>query len=187
VDFLHQFFARAVLKQDDKHVTAQFSSEVLWKRVNNRARDSMRLRKTTADAIRFDDASRKSVRITVARCAFTALPVLSFAIHGGCGVHAQSRFGPHGEEGEPYRRQQWPVPSVAPSHPAHALLFRLAGDGPFRFAMIPHASTQNVLLRAQMPQPEYRTRVASLVERRFAVAVQGRALRLPVSSAKRKP
>ena len=28
------------------------------------------------------------------------------------------------------------------------------GDGPFRLALIAHATTQNVLRRAQMPQPD---------------------------------
>ena len=58
--------------------------------------------------------------------------------------------------------------------PAHAVLFRPPGDGPFPLALIAHASTQNVLRRAQMPQPEYRALAALLVARGFAVLVPER-------------
>ena len=54
------------------------------------------------------------------------------------------------------------------------VLFRPPGDGPFRLAVIAHASTQNVLRRAQMPQPEYRALAAWLVARGFAVLVPER-------------
>jgi dienelactone hydrolase len=54
------------------------------------------------------------------------------------------------------------------------LLFRPPGDGPFRLAVIAHASTQNVLRRAQMPQPEYRALASWLVARGFAVLVPER-------------
>ena len=57
---------------------------------------------------------------------------------------------------------------------AHAVLFRPPGDGPFPLAVIAHASTQNVLRRAQMPQPEYRALAAWLVARGFAVLVPER-------------
>ncbi len=81
---------------------------------------------------------------------------------------AQVRFGAHGAEGEPGRMQQWLVPSPDPDTAAHALLFRPTGEGPFRLAVIAHASTENVLRRAQMPQPEYRALAAFLVARGFA-------------------
>jgi dienelactone hydrolase len=87
---------------------------------------------------------------------------------------AQVTFGASGEEGEPFRRQQWRVPSPDTDIAAHALLFRPAGAGPFRLAVIAHASTQNVLRRAQMPQPEYRALAAFLVARGFAVLVPER-------------
>jgi dienelactone hydrolase len=87
---------------------------------------------------------------------------------------AQTRFGPQGAEGEPDRMQQWLVPSPDPDTAAHALLFRPPGDGPFRLAVIAHASTQNVLRRAQMPQPEYRALAAWLVAQGFAVLVPER-------------
>jgi dienelactone hydrolase len=87
---------------------------------------------------------------------------------------AQGRFGAQGAEGEPGRMQQWLVPSPDPDTAAHAVLFRPPGDGPFRLALIAHASTENVLRRAQMPQPEYRALAAWLVERGFAVLVPER-------------
>ncbi len=87
---------------------------------------------------------------------------------------AQSQLGAQGVEGEPDREQQWLVPSSDPARPAHAVLFRPPGDGPFRLALIAHASTQNVLRRAQMPQPEYRALAAFLVARGLAVLVPER-------------
>jgi dienelactone hydrolase len=87
---------------------------------------------------------------------------------------AQPGFGPQGAEGEPNRLQQWLVPSPDPATPAHAILFRPPGAGPFPLALIAHASTQNVLRRAQMPQPEYRALAAFLVARGFAVLVPER-------------
>jgi len=87
---------------------------------------------------------------------------------------AQVTFGASGKEGEPLRRQEWRVPSPDTDIAAHALLFRPAGAGPFRLAVIAHASTQNVLRRAQMPQPEYPALVTLLVARGFAVLVPER-------------
>src|SRR5882757_2338545 len=87
---------------------------------------------------------------------------------------AQPRFGAQGAEAEPGRMQQWLVPSPDRDTAAHALLFRPPGDGPFRLALIAHASTQNVLRRAQMPQPEYRALAVWLVARGFAVLVPER-------------
>jgi dienelactone hydrolase len=89
-------------------------------------------------------------------------------------VCAQVTFGSSGAEGEPFRRQEWRVPSPDTSIAAHALVFRPAGAGPFRLAIIAHASTQNGLRRAQMPQPEYRALAALLVARGFAVVVPER-------------
>ncbi|SFN99940.1 Dienelactone hydrolase [Bradyrhizobium sp. Ghvi] len=89
-------------------------------------------------------------------------------------VCAQLTFGPSGQEGEPFRRQEWRVPSSDSDIAARALLFRPIGAGPFRLAVIAHASTQNVLRRAQMPQPEYRALTAFLVARGFAVLVPER-------------
>jgi dienelactone hydrolase len=83
-------------------------------------------------------------------------------------------LGPQGAEGEPNREQQWLVPTPVADQPAHAVLFRPPGEGPFRLALIAHATTQNVLRRAQMPQPEYRALAAHLVARGFAVLVPER-------------
>ena len=87
---------------------------------------------------------------------------------------AQNRFGAQGPESEPDRMQQWLVPSPDPDTAARAILFRPPGDGPFRLALIAHASTQNVLRRAQMPHSEYRALAAFLVARGFAVLVPER-------------
>jgi dienelactone hydrolase len=83
-------------------------------------------------------------------------------------------LGSHGAEAEPNREQQWLVPTPLADRPAHAVLFRPPGDGPFRLALIAHATTQNVLRRAQMPQPEYRALAGYLVARGFAVLVPER-------------
>jgi dienelactone hydrolase len=77
-------------------------------------------------------------------------------------------------DGEPFRRQEWRVPSPDTDIAAHALLFRPVGAGPFRLAVIAHASTQNVVRRAQMTPPEYRALTAFLVARGFAVLVPER-------------
>jgi dienelactone hydrolase len=103
---------------------------------------------------------------------FFALIVL--AVVGPRAGSAQSGFGARGAEAEPNRMQQWLVPSPDPAAPAHAVLFRPPGDGPFRLALIAHASTQSALRRAQMPQPEYRALSAWLVSRGFAVLVPER-------------
>jgi dienelactone hydrolase len=90
------------------------------------------------------------------------------------GAIAQVRLGAQGAESGPGRMQPWLVASPAMDVAARALLFRPSGDGPFRLAVIAHASTQNVLRRAQMPQPEYRALAGWLVARGFAVLVPQR-------------
>jgi dienelactone hydrolase len=85
-----------------------------------------------------------------------------------------SHWGPQGGEGEFYRQQLWLLPTPLPSKFAHAFLFRPPGDGPFRLAVIAHASTENALRRAQMAEPEYRALAAFLVTRGFAVLVPER-------------
>jgi len=88
---------------------------------------------------------------------------------------AQGGLGPQGGEAEFNREQQWLVPSSDPETASHAVLFRPSGEGPFRLALIAHASTQNGLLRAQMPQPMYRALASWLVARGFAVLVAERS------------
>lgn len=89
-------------------------------------------------------------------------------------AHAEPRFGAQGGEGAPHRRQDWLVPAPDPAMPSRALLFRPPGKGPFRIAVIAHASTQNRLARAQMPQPDYPALTGALVARGFAVLVPQR-------------
>jgi dienelactone hydrolase len=89
-------------------------------------------------------------------------------------VAAQSRFGPQGPEGAFMRMQPWLLPSPEPGTPADALLYRPPGEGPFPLALIAHASTQNLLRRAQMPAPEYRALAGFLVAHGFAVLVPQR-------------
>jgi dienelactone hydrolase len=101
------------------------------------------------------------------------MPVLLAALWAATAAGEES-FGPKGAEGEPNRAQAWLVPSPDPGVASHAVLFRPSGEGPFRLAVIAHASTQNVLLRAQMPQPEYRPLASLLVARGFAVLVPER-------------
>jgi dienelactone hydrolase len=102
----------------------------------------------------------------------TILALFALAIVGG--QTPLPAPGPHGAEGEPNREQQWLVPTPLADRTAHAVLFRPPGSGPFRLALIAHATTQNVLRRAQMPQPEYRALAAHLVGRGFAVLVPER-------------
>lgn len=87
---------------------------------------------------------------------------------------AQSRPGAQAEEGTPYRRQPWLVPTPDERVLSHALLFRPSGAGPFRIALIAHASTQNKIRRAQMTQPDYPALVEALVTRGFAVLIPER-------------
>jgi dienelactone hydrolase len=89
-------------------------------------------------------------------------------------AEAQTHFGAQAPEGSPDRSQQWLVPSPDQITVAHAILFRPPGDGPFPLAIIVHASTENVLRRAQMPQPGYRALASWLVARGFAVLVPER-------------
>src|ERR1700742_4037155 len=87
---------------------------------------------------------------------------------------AQDPLGPRGAEGEPNRAQAWLVPSPDPATASHAVLFRPPGEGPFRLAIIAHASTDIVLHRALMPQPQYRALASLLVAQGFAVLVPER-------------
>jgi hypothetical protein len=93
--------------------------------------------------------------------------------------------------------QQWRVPPPGLAGMPRALLLRPPGDGPFRLAVIAHASTQNAPRRAQMPQPEYRALAAIrseghwLAETGAGVKIAGpeldRALKAPApTTAKRR-
>ena len=103
-------------------------------------------------------------------------PKVLFALAGLLLLSGQtfSLEGPKGAEGAFCRQQLWLVPTPEPSKLAHAFLFRPPGDGPFRLAVIAHASTENALRRAQMAAPEYHPLVAVLVARGVAVLVPER-------------
>jgi dienelactone hydrolase len=109
------------------------------------------------------------MRLFKAVCVLAMLGAL-----GAPPAAAQISLGAQASEGEPNRRQPWLVPSPDPATAAHAILFRPAGEGRFPLAIIAHATSQNVLRRAQMPQPEYRALAAFLVARGFAVLVPER-------------
>jgi dienelactone hydrolase len=122
--------------------------------------------------MQFFKAQFFKARFFKALVALVTLVPLAFAgIHG---AQAQAGLGAQGAEAEPARKQQWLVPSPDGDRAAHALLFRPPGDGPFPLAVIAHASTQNVLRRAQTPQPEYHALTAYLVARGYAVLVPER-------------
>src|SRR5215470_5262155 len=105
------------------------------------------------------------------RASFILLVLVTLSAQGGLPAPA---YGPQGAEAGANREQQWLVPTPEAERTAHAVLFRPPGDGPFRLAVIAHATTQNVLRRAQMPQPEYRALAAFLVAHGFAVLVPER-------------
>lgn len=104
----------------------------------------------------------------------TALIVVFAAGYTSEEAGAQTKFGAQGPEGVPNRRQDWLVPTQDQITASRAVLFRPEGKGPFRIAIIAHASTQNKIQRAQMPQPEYRALAAVLVARGYAVLVPER-------------
>jgi len=122
------------------------------------------------------------VRMLLISVLFAALASLSAAAQGMLKLQsaekeplrAQGMPGPQGAEEEPLRTQMWLVPSPDGETLAHAVLFRPSGEGPYRLAVVAHASTQNTLLRTLMPQPEYRPLAAFLVARGFAVLVPER-------------
>jgi dienelactone hydrolase len=103
-----------------------------------------------------------------------ALLLLTVGLSSIAPARGENRLGAQGGEGTPDRRQDWLVPTQDQITPSRAILFRPPGKGPFRLAVIAHASTQNRLARAQMPQPEYTALAAVLVARGFAVLVPQR-------------
>lgn len=66
------------------------------------------------------------------------------------------------------------MPSADSSTASRAILFRPPGEGPFRLALIAHASTQNAIRRAQMKQPDYAALAHVMVAQGFAVIVPER-------------
>jgi dienelactone hydrolase len=106
-----------------------------------------------------------------AMIGFAAAMILEF---GTPAARAESQFGPQSAEHQPDRQQQWLVPSPDPATASHAIVYRPQGEGPFPLAVVAHASTQNALRRAQMPQPDYQGLAQQLVARGFAVLVPER-------------
>jgi dienelactone hydrolase len=181
VDFLHQFLRSAVPKEDRGPSEAAIDRKIgrlgQVQAVQNPARQRRPSRKNALDLIRGAYSAGGHVPVGVRQFmqsinAFYALVVLATMCTQS--ATAQDQLGAQGAEGEPNRMQQWLVPSPDPASSSHAVLFRPTGDGPFRLAVIAHASTQNVLRRAQMPQPEYRALASWLVARGFAVLVPER-------------
>ena len=120
---------------------------------------------------------------------FKAVP-LALAVSLWCGVPAaaqakllqkleqklglQPKVGAQGAEGSPNHRQEWLLPTADQITMSRAILFRPDGKGPFRLALIAHASPQTRQERVKMPQPEYPALAAALVARGFAVIVPQR-------------
>ncbi|KZD20954.1 alpha/beta hydrolase family protein [Tardiphaga robiniae] len=96
------------------------------------------------------------------------------ALLGSAATAAAQTSGAQGPEEAPHRRQLWSVPSPDPNTSSRAVLFRPPGNGPFPLAIIAHATTQNALRRAQMPQLEYRALASWFVRRGYAVLVPER-------------
>src|SRR5262245_25233354 len=122
-----------------------------------------------ADSDRYSAGSFPALFGSFMRAVKSLLFLMMLALVAPYQAFAQGEFGAVGGEDEPNRRQKWLVPTPLPDIRSHAFLFRPAGEGPFQLAVIAHATTQNVLRRAQMPPPEYRALAAFLVARGFAV------------------
>ena len=86
----------------------------------------------------------------------------------------QPKVGAQGAEGSPNHRQEWLLPTADQITMSRAILFRPDGKGPFRLALIAHASPQTRQERAKIPQPEYPALAAALVARGFAVIIPQR-------------
>jgi dienelactone hydrolase len=179
VDFLHQCHENVYRKKTKRSRNGQFADALMGRLQRQRCMTVRVSRSNAPGSIRgwysegesHRGAAASGVRMHSVKVLVAAIVL---AVLGARAVSAQPALGAQGAEGEPDRRQQWLVPSPEPSISAHALLFRPPGDGPFPLAVIAHASTQNVLRRAQMPQPEYRALAVFLVARGFAVLVPER-------------
>ena len=86
----------------------------------------------------------------------------------------QPKVGAQGAEGSPNHRQEWLLPTADQITMSRAILFRPDGKGPFRLALIAHASPPTRQERAKMSQPEYPALAAALVARGFAVIIPQR-------------
>ena len=93
-----------------------------------------------------------------------AVPALGLPASG-------AETGPQGPAHGPLRRQDWLLPSPAPGVMMRAIVYRPPGAGPFRLAVLAHASTQNAAQRWRMAVPAFAPLAAWLVARDFAVVV----------------
>ena len=87
---------------------------------------------------------------------------------------AQTPVGAQQPESEPIACSRDWSPRLIRTSLRTRYCFARLGNGPFRLALIAHASMQNLLRRAQMLQSEYRVLAAWLVARAFAVLVPQR-------------
>jgi dienelactone hydrolase len=109
------------------------------------------------------------------RRATKVLCALALMAASGCATaRAQNSIGPQGPEEGVIRRQSWLIPAQDRATMMKTTVFRPPGAGPFPLAVINHGSTQNELLRAQYPLPEYRILTEWLVKHGYAVAVPQR-------------
>jgi len=100
-----------------------------------------------------------------------ALAAIGLIVGGGMNALAQPAFG---RQGEPDQAELWFVPSAAAATPSRAVLHRPPGEGPFRLAIIAHASSENPLVRATAPPPLYPELTQWLLARGFAVLIPER-------------
>jgi dienelactone hydrolase len=191
VDFLHQFAGRLYRKRTKRRLMRHFVDRRHGTAIRTPTFGEAAFTEKCSGADGFSEVRGEALDLIRVRIVAKPLPsfrcfqqmmqsfkvLLVLAVLGTAGppsVRAQTALGAQGAEGEPGRRQHWLVPSPDPDAASQAWLFRPAGDGPFPLAVIAHATTQNALRRAQMPQPDYRALSAWLVARGFAVLVPER-------------
>jgi dienelactone hydrolase len=112
--------------------------------------------------------------LRLSAAAFAAVIIAACAKPGAAVAQTVHNTGPQGAEAAPDRRQIWFVPSPDSSTLSRALFFRPPGNGPFRLALIAHASTQNPIRRAQMRDDAYASLAHALVQQGYAVIVPER-------------
>jgi dienelactone hydrolase len=108
---------------------------------------------------------------------FASLVGFTFFL-GGCtssGLNGILRetatVGPQGPEEGRFRRQHWLVPSPDQYKLMAATLWRPRGPGPFPFAVISHASTQDAHERIEDPTPRYENVALWFVRHGYAVVL----------------
>ncbi len=79
--------------------------------------------------------------------------------------------GPQDSEEGPSRRQRWLIPMPAQRLSMVATLWRPRGPGPFRLAVISHASTEAAEFRVEDPTPRYETLALWLTRHGFAAVL----------------